>query len=440
VGSKKNLMIGIMLCVNVFFLSSLISVFAATVFNCKALDSKSKMPLSGSSVELLDHSKNTIVSGLTNETGVCSFIADINEGTYFLKASQADYKTVIVSRKCKPGKSYTTNFYLKSSNHIPRIQSITPKDKTSFLAGIKIKVVVKASDADQDPLEYRFSAGNTVAQEWSSSNTFDWQTDNGNQGQVVITCFVRDNKGGEVQKTAIYDFLNPTNEEILGKVRDNYSQIKDFRSDALFSTSLNNKKILGVQYCRLSFLIPYNEKMESFADEKRAQKTQILISRGGKISMINCRTGEVQTIDLAGENNLSNDALLEKDVYYNTDKYMAANILIRNDEFSRLDENLIYIEATPKSEDSSFGKTGMLVSYDKGIIVEMKMFDKEGNLMQIRKVLRDKQMPQGFWMPVKTEKIPVISMGTLQSTLTLLDPEVNIGLTENDFDPEKQQQ
>ncbi|MDD5668898.1 MAG: outer membrane lipoprotein-sorting protein [Candidatus Omnitrophica bacterium] len=438
--SGKKIKIGILLCINIIFFSSFISAFAASIFTCKTLDSKSKTLLSGSAVELLDSSKNTIASGVTNETGVCSFSADIKEGTYFLKASKTDYKTVIVSRKCKPGKSYPINLYLKSSNHIPRIQSIIPKDKTSFLAGVKIKVIVKASDADQDPLEYRFSAGGMVVQEWASSSTFDWQTDNGNSGQVVFTCSVRDNKGGEAQKTATYDFLNPTNEEILGKVRDNYSQIKDFKSDAIFSTSLNSKKISGVSYCRLSFLVPYNEKMESFADEKRAQKTNILITRGGKISMINCSTGETRTIDLAGENNLSNDALLEKDVYYNTDKYIAANTLTRNDEFSRLDEKLIYIEATPKSDDESVGKTGMLVSYDKGIIVEMKMFDNEGNLMQIRKVLRDKQMPQGFWMPVKTEKIPVISMGTLQSTLTLLDPEVNIGLTENDFDPEKQQQ
>ena len=79
-----------------------------------------------------------------------------------------------------------------SSNQPPHITSVLPLDNTAFTEEDGITIVIEAQDPDDDPLTYRFSVEGTIIGDWTSSNTYIWQTQPGDINFKTITGEVRD--------------------------------------------------------------------------------------------------------------------------------------------------------------------------------------------------------------------------------------------------------
>ncbi|MDP2766176.1 MAG: hypothetical protein Q8O41_01805, partial [Candidatus Methanoperedens sp.] len=118
-----------------------------------------------------------------------------------------------------------------ASNKPPVITRILPKNNSVFLAGAAINIKVHAFDPDHDPLQYQFSIGGTVKQTWSSSNTYIWQTSSTDKGSVSITCKVKDLSSNLASKTISIRIIDPTTQEVLEKVADNYVLVNDKKMD-----------------------------------------------------------------------------------------------------------------------------------------------------------------------------------------------------------------
>jgi hypothetical protein len=58
--------------------------------------------------------------------------------------------------------------------------------------------------------------------------------------------------------------------------------------------------------------------------------------------------------------------------------------------------------------------------------------------MQTVEVSESKQMPGGEWVPVKMSKIPALSSGRRVSIIAYTNIQINPGLSQDEFDPDKQ--
>ena len=97
----------------------------------------------------------------------------------------------------------------------------------------------------------------------------------------------------------VYRIIDPTVEEVLQRLNDNYAKIYDFSADMLINVNLNNQPLDKPQYCRYYFKAPQNigenktaakEKTETFIDAARTVKTSIIIINGKDMSSINLAT------------------------------------------------------------------------------------------------------------------------------------------------------
>jgi hypothetical protein len=66
------------------------------------------------------------------------------------------------------------------------------------------------------------------------------------------------------------------------------------------------------------------------------------------------------------------------------------------------------------------------------------MHYKNAELPQIMEAIETKQMANGAWLPSKVKKTPNLTAGNLIAILSYSNIQINIGLTDSDFDPYKQ--
>jgi hypothetical protein len=81
------------------------------------------------------------------------------------------------------------------------LASITPDKKSPVAAGTAVKWTAKATDADKDPISYRFwlkgpSTGNAwkIVQDWSIKNQWTWKNAPSNVGSYSVYVYARDGK------------------------------------------------------------------------------------------------------------------------------------------------------------------------------------------------------------------------------------------------------
>ena len=95
--------------------------------------------------------------------------------------------------------------YLLTPNQPPKLTALTPDKKSPQSAGTAVKWTVKATDANKDPMLYRFwlkgpSTGNAwkVVQEWSTNNQWTWTSTGYDDGAYTVYAYVRDGKHNPV--------------------------------------------------------------------------------------------------------------------------------------------------------------------------------------------------------------------------------------------------
>ncbi|MDP2941637.1 MAG: hypothetical protein Q8N85_05245, partial [Candidatus Omnitrophota bacterium] len=123
-----------------------------------------------------------------------------------------------------------------------QLTGLIPADGTVILASAKIDIQASVFNPQNEILWYQFSLGGTVIQPWLTLNTYTWETTVSDTGAVSITCEVKNNAGNrQVSKTVAYRIVDPTAEEVLRKVVDNYGLITDKTMDVTVTSKFNNE-------------------------------------------------------------------------------------------------------------------------------------------------------------------------------------------------------
>ncbi|HLD82778.1 MAG TPA: outer membrane lipoprotein-sorting protein, partial [Candidatus Omnitrophota bacterium] len=320
--------------------------------------------------------------------------------------------------------------------------SLTPSDGSTFLAGSKLNIQAAASDFNHPPLEYQFSIGGSVTQPWSSLSTHTWQTSGADTGVVEIIAEARDSQKETAAKTLTYRIINPTTEEILQKVADNYAKIYDFKADMTLSSTLNGKPFGETDYCRYYFKAPNKEKTESFTDASRTNKAEAIIIDGPTMHLVDYINKLTQQVDLLNETGITNQQFNQMDLYYNQVNFLNNHSLAKNVKESDLNNFIICLEAIPKEQNKLYSKLDLYIDYNKGLLLTSQLFkeneNKQAELVQTIEALETQQMPNGAWVLTQITKIPTLKSDLLIEIADYSNIQINTGLTDSDFNPKEQ--
>lgn len=96
-------------------------------------------------------------------------------------------------------------------NTTPEISQFTPLDRSMFTEADTLKIEITAKDSDGNVLEYQYLVDGQVKQSWTSSASYNWQTQNGDFGEHKIKVQVRDDIGAmsESPERKIFIFRKP---------------------------------------------------------------------------------------------------------------------------------------------------------------------------------------------------------------------------------------
>ncbi|HNX39134.1 MAG TPA: SdrD B-like domain-containing protein, partial [Methanothrix sp.] len=130
-----------------------------------------------------------------------------NQWTMATSGNDAGAYTVYVyarDGKHNPATGYDSALgapYQLTPNQAPTLKALTPDKKSPQSAGSFIKWTATATDANKDPISYRFwlkgpSTGNAwkVVQDWSVSNQWTWTSAGSDSGAYSVYVYVRDGK------------------------------------------------------------------------------------------------------------------------------------------------------------------------------------------------------------------------------------------------------
>jgi hypothetical protein len=79
------------------------------------------------------------------------------------------------------------------ANYRPVITSFTANLTSPQISGASITFTATATDVEEDPLEYKFLLDGVAQTEFTSSNSWEWITDEGDVGPHTVSVYVRDN-------------------------------------------------------------------------------------------------------------------------------------------------------------------------------------------------------------------------------------------------------
>jgi len=429
---------------NCFAMSGRVSAaFTQASLTGKVTQAGTTNVLAGAEITIRTTSGRLLASAVTNSQGTYS-ISIPNKGYFLIRCYLQGYASQLTMKQLTPGRTYTQNFALvKVTNRPPIITGTTPIDAAEYLAGAKITLEIKAYDPNAgDSLQYQFSIGGRVKQAWSALKTYTWQTQTSDTGTIGILFEVKDSKGLKVTKSISIRIINPTVQQILQKVADNYAKIKDYKSDMEMSSTLDGKPFGQPVYCRYFYLAPDKEKTETFSEAARTTKTDIIIINNTNMHLINPVKNIKQTVDLLQDKEITESEYKQGDIYYNLPIFLTQHNLLRNDTNSKLNENLVYIETTPKNKSKMYDKLGFLIDFSKGILSKLQIYQyNEDNVLELIQetiTTNSKQFSNGAWLPIKMTKNPNLSDHIFISTATYPNLQINVGLTALDFDPTKQ--
>ncbi|MGD0335831.1 MAG: Ig-like domain-containing protein [Candidatus Omnitrophota bacterium] len=334
-------------------------------------------------------------------------------------------------------------FTIVPDNRPPQINSITPADQENILSGAKINIQVNASDPDNDPLEYQFSIGGVVKQAWSSANTYIWQTTVSDTGPVTLTCEVRDNKGLNASQTITYKIINPTVEEMLQKVEDNYAIVNDKTMNVTMTSKFNSENFGETLYTRHYFKKPDKQRTDTFPSSDRADsaKTEIQITLGPDTYLIDPINNAKSHRNILTDLNLTLEQLNQMDEIYHLQDFIDAHTITRVDTSTDLANGLVMLEVIPKNESKIYSKLGLQIDYFKGLKTKSYTYLKENNeekLKQSIEVTDTQNMPNGAWVPKTQVKTLYLTEGNLIMTFDFRNIQINTGLADYLFDAEGQ--
>lgn len=229
----------------------------------------------------------------------------------------------------------------------------------------------------------------------------------------------------------------PTVEQVLQKVSDNSRLIEDLKADMTISTILDSQPLGEEGYYIYYFKKPKKEKIETYSSSDRGNKIDVTIIDGPTMYLVNPITKEVQSIDLLAKSSIDSAQFNQMDICYNLSEFLNGHTVTKNEGDSDLINFIMAIEAVPRTENPLYTKLELFIDYKKGLLIKSLLF-KDSSLREKMEVQESQLMPNEAWVPVKMIKVPMLTSGNLISTLTYSDIQINVGLTDDVFDPTKQ--
>lgn len=441
---------GIVLCFYLFSSSTFAQPIAAAkkgfaFLKGRVVDQQTQKPISGALISAV--SDKLKQSTFTNSKGNYSLRLKINSTKQPFLYRVSSYKSGYITQNkqiwVSSGKTYILNFSLIPANNPPQITSITPLTGSEFLSRASIQITVVASDLDGDLLQYQFSIAGQIKQPWSSSNTYTWQTYEADVGSNEISCEVKDSKGAATSQNISYSVINPTIEEILQKVADNYALVNDKKMDVTITSQFNSEPFGQTIYTRHYFKSPDKQRTETFSSADRADNsmTEIQIISGLTMSLIDPKSRSKAEKDISTDLNLTKEQLNQMNEIYHLQDFLSAHNLSRKDNSQDLANGLIMIEATPKTSNGVYSKLGFQIDYFKGLRIKSQTYFSENSqdkLKQSIEVVESQGMFNGAWVPKKEAKTLYLTDGELEMISDFTDIQINAGLADYLFDPERQ--
>jgi len=90
--------------------------------------------------------------------------------------------------------SKEADFTLQSSNQLPTLANLTPDKSSPQTQGVTITWNAKATDPEDDPIQYRFLQDGKAVTGWSESNSWSWSTAEVPASKYRIQVQIRDGK------------------------------------------------------------------------------------------------------------------------------------------------------------------------------------------------------------------------------------------------------
>jgi len=419
-----------------------------TTIKGKVTDLKTKKPLSGVTVKLSSRSGKAYATAITNAKGSYQISLRLSNRLgeiCRLAASKQGYASKAIQSFLRPAKSYAFNFKLKAitqTNHPPSITSIAPEDSSTFLAGASVNIQISASDPDNDPLEYQISIGGSVKKPYSSQNFFLWQTSSADTGSISILCETKDPKGLTASKTISLSIINPTVEEILNRVVDNYALVDDKKMDVTMTSKFGNETgpFGDTIYTRHYFKKPDKQRTETFSDPMRIESslTEIHLVSGPDSYLIDPVSGAKAHMNIMEDEGLTQEQLNQMDEIYHLSSFLSAHTITRSDTPEDLANGLVTLEIIPNLGYIPYSKLIFQIDYFKGLKVKYLIYlteDGQDRLIQQIITTSTQQMPNGAWVAQKEEKTGYFKAGNLVTTHEFSNIEINTSLSEDLFKP-----
>jgi len=416
-----------------------------TIISGKVTDKDSGQALSGANVTIYTLIGRTIASGTSNPQGIYNISTSI-KGYYLIRCYLQGYGSMLLMRELRPGNTYTLNFGLKKAippeNKPPVINSATPITNTEFLAGANLTLGITASDPNNDALQYQFSIGGAVKQPWSSSNTCAWQTQASDTGTISILFEARDSKGLKTSKSISIRIINPTVQQILQRVADNYALINDKKMDITITSKFNTETFGSNIFTRHFFKKPDKQRTETFstADRLETNKTEIQISLGPATYLIDPKSKIKSSNNIMTELNLTQTQLNQMDEVYHLADFLTAHTITRKDNPQDLANGLVNLDIIPKVNLDFYSKLGIQIDYFKSIKTKSFTYIKENSLDKLKEsieIASSSKFSNEAWLATKQIKTLYFDEGNLIMTFTISNIQINTGLSDYLFDPER---
>lgn len=410
----------------------------------KVLDQQTQKPISKALVSAV--SGRIRQSTLTNSKGAYSLQLKVNSpkqpANYKVSSSKTGYTTQNRQIWVSSGKTYTLDFKLPA-NQPPQIDSITPVNNSEFLSGANILITIIASDHEGDTLQYQFSIAGQIKQPWSFNNAYNWQTSEADIGLNEIICEVKDSQDAAASQNLSYYVINPTFEEILQKVADNYALVNDKTMDVTITSQFNSESFGQTIYTRHYFKSPDKQRTDTFLNQDRldSSKTEIQITSGPDAYLIEPTSRAQSHRNILIELSLTQEQLNQMDEIYHLQDFLNAHNLSRRDNPQDLADGLVTIEATPSISNGVYSKLELQIDYFKGLRTKSQTYlteNSQDRLKQLVEIADSEEMPNGAWVPKEEVKTLYLTDGNLRMTFDFTNIQINTGLSDDLFDPERQ--
>jgi len=149
-----------------------------------------------------------------------------------------------------------------------------------------------------------------------------------------------------------------------------------------------------------------------------------------------------QDVDLLADTDVDEIQFKQADLYYNQALFLEKHAITKNSLKSDFNNWAVALDVIPKTANNAYDKTEITIDYSKGIIIRYAIYKNNAlnqlELVQEIKTADSQKYTNGAWLPVKMVKTPNIASGVFVSTLTYSNLQMNTGLTDLDFDPDKQ--